>query len=38
MASSRKVMGKLAIPTYLKRIRWAAKAVIFGASIGIFLA
>jgi Mn2+/Fe2+ NRAMP family transporter len=37
MASSRRVMGKLVIPTYLKGMGWTATAVMFFASIGIFL-
>ena len=36
MASSRKVMGKLVIPTYLKGMGWTATAVMFFASIGVF--
>jgi NRAMP (natural resistance-associated macrophage protein)-like metal ion transporter len=37
MASSRKIMGKLVIPMYLKGMGWAATAVMFAVSIGIFL-
>jgi NRAMP (natural resistance-associated macrophage protein)-like metal ion transporter len=37
MASSRKVMGKLIIPPYLKGMGWAATAVMLFASIGVFL-
>ena len=36
MASSRKVMGKLVIPTYLKAIGWVATAVMLCACIGVF--
>ncbi|HEX4785063.1 MAG TPA: divalent metal cation transporter [Candidatus Sulfotelmatobacter sp.] len=35
MASNRKVMGKLAIPSYLKATGWAATAVMFCACIGV---
>ena len=37
MASSRGVMGKLVIPPYLKTMGWAATAVMFLASVGVFL-
>jgi Mn2+/Fe2+ NRAMP family transporter len=37
MASSRKVMGKLIIPTYLKGMGWFATAVMLCACIGVFL-
>jgi Mn2+/Fe2+ NRAMP family transporter len=37
MASSRKVMGKLVIPIYLRGMGWIATAVMLFASIGIFL-
>jgi Mn2+/Fe2+ NRAMP family transporter len=37
MASSRKVMGKLSIPTYLKGMGWLATAVMLCACIGVFL-
>lgn len=37
MASSRKVMGKLVIPTYLRAMGWIATAVMLCASIGVFL-
>jgi NRAMP (natural resistance-associated macrophage protein)-like metal ion transporter len=37
MASSSKVMGKLVIPLYLKGMGWTATAVMFLASIGVFL-
>jgi NRAMP (natural resistance-associated macrophage protein)-like metal ion transporter len=37
MASSRKVMGPLVIPTYLKGMGWAATTVMFFASIGVLL-
>ena len=37
MASSAKVMGKLVIPLYLKGVGWTATAVMFLASIGVFL-
>jgi NRAMP (natural resistance-associated macrophage protein)-like metal ion transporter len=36
MASSRKVMGKLVIPHYLKAMGWIATAVMLCASIGVF--
>ena len=35
MASSRKVMGKLVIPSYLKTTGWIATIVMFGACIGV---
>jgi len=35
MASSRKVMGKLVIPPYLKTMGWIATAVRFCACIGV---
>ncbi len=35
MASSRKVMGKLVIPPYLKTMGWIATAVMFCACIGV---
>jgi Mn2+/Fe2+ NRAMP family transporter len=35
MASSRKVMGKLVIPSYLKTTGWIATLVMFGACIGV---
>jgi hypothetical protein len=35
MASSRKVMGKLVIPTYLKGMGWAATAVMLCACFGL---
>ena len=37
MASSRKVMGKLVIPPYLKAMGWLATAVMFCACIGAFI-
>ena len=37
MASSNRVMGKLVIPPYLKGMGWVATAVMFLASIGVFL-
>ena len=37
MASSRKVMGKLVIPPYLKTMGWLATAVMFCACIGAFI-
>jgi NRAMP (natural resistance-associated macrophage protein)-like metal ion transporter len=37
MASSRKVMGKLVIPPYLKAMGWTATAIMFCASVGVFL-
>jgi len=36
MATSRKVMGKFVIPKYLKIMGWAATAVMFCVSIGLF--
>jgi NRAMP (natural resistance-associated macrophage protein)-like metal ion transporter len=36
MASSRKVMGKLVIPPYLKGMGWLATAVMLCACIGVF--
>ena len=38
MASSRKVMGKLVIPSYLKVVGWIATAVMLCACIGVFFA
>ncbi len=38
MASSRRVMGKLVIPTYLKAAGWIATAVMLCACAGLFLA
>jgi Mn2+/Fe2+ NRAMP family transporter len=35
MASSRKVMGKLMIPPYLKAMGWVATAVMFCACFGL---
>ena len=35
MASSRKVMGKLVIPYYLKTMGWIATGVMFCACIGL---
>jgi Mn2+/Fe2+ NRAMP family transporter len=37
MASSRKVMGKLVIPSYLKVMGWIATAVMLCACIGVFV-
>jgi len=37
MASSRRVMGKLVIPPYLKAAGWFATAVMFCACIGLFV-
>jgi Mn2+/Fe2+ NRAMP family transporter len=37
MASSRKVMGKLVIPPYLKGVGWTATAVMLCACIGVLL-
>jgi hypothetical protein len=37
MASSSRVMGTLVIPVYLKVAGWVATAVMFCASIGVFL-
>jgi NRAMP (natural resistance-associated macrophage protein)-like metal ion transporter len=37
MASSRKVMGKLAIPAYIKVMGWTATAVMLCACVGAFL-
>jgi NRAMP (natural resistance-associated macrophage protein)-like metal ion transporter len=37
MASSRKVMGKLVVPPYLKVAGWFATAVMFCACIGLFV-
>jgi NRAMP (natural resistance-associated macrophage protein)-like metal ion transporter len=36
MASSQKVMGKLVIPAYLKRVGWLATGVMLCACIGVF--
>jgi hypothetical protein len=36
MASSRKVMGKLVIPPYLKAMGWLATVVMLCACIGVF--
>lgn len=35
MAASRKVMGKLVIPYYLKTMGWTATVVMFCACIGV---
>jgi Mn2+/Fe2+ NRAMP family transporter len=35
MASSRKVMGKLVIPSYLKTTGWIATLVMFASCIGV---
>jgi NRAMP (natural resistance-associated macrophage protein)-like metal ion transporter len=38
MAASRKVMDKFTIPLYLRIVGWTATAVMFGVSIGVFVA
>ena len=37
MAASHKVMDKFTIPLYLRVVGWAATAVMFGVSIGVFV-
>lgn len=37
MAASPKVMDKFTIPLYLRLVGWAATAVMFGVSIGVFM-
>ena len=37
MAASPKVMDKFTIPLYLRVVGWAATAVMFGVSIGVFV-
>jgi hypothetical protein len=36
MASSKKVMDKLAVPLYLRAVGWIVTAVMLGVSIGVF--
>ena len=36
MASSKKVMDKFTIPLYLRIVGWAATAVMFAVSVGVF--
>jgi NRAMP (natural resistance-associated macrophage protein)-like metal ion transporter len=38
LATSRKVMGKFAIPLYLRVVGWIATLAMFGVSVGVFLA
>jgi Mn2+/Fe2+ NRAMP family transporter len=36
MASSKRVMDKVTIPLYLRIVGWAATAVMFAVSVGVF--
>jgi Mn2+/Fe2+ NRAMP family transporter len=38
LATSRKVMGKFAIPLYLRVVGWIATLAMFAVSVGVFLA
>ncbi len=38
MAASTKVMGKFAVPVYLRVVGWTATAIMFVVSIGVFVA
>ncbi len=38
LATSRKVMGKFAIPLYLRVVGWIATVAMFGVSVGVFVA
>ncbi len=37
LASSRKLMGKFAIPLYLRVVGWIATGAMFGVSVGVFV-